>query len=203
MALKVKNFYAKNQSAIVVIPMLAAYYDQLNAQIEALIALHSGSLADLTGVALHKTQKRQELQSLAYRISSAVSIYGMVNQEAELQKLSNVPLSFWQSSNEKALVTQAMVIKGLALPLAASLAPYGVSVTDVSGLDTCIASFVDVMYSPELARSNRKGDTQKVAAAINEIRALLKEKLDVLMRSLEVSNKEVYGLYLSARQIDR
>jgi hypothetical protein len=203
MALKVKSFYAKNHSAMTVVPVLADYYDELNVQIETLIAAHSGSLANLTGVALHKMQKRQELQSLAHRISGAVSVYGVVNHDAELQKRSNIRLSFWQSCNEKALVTHATVIKGLALPLAASLVPYGVSEAEVFGLDSSIASFVDVMFSPALALKNRKGDTQKVASGINEIRTFLKEKLDVMMRSMEVSNKEVYDLYLSARAIDR
>ena len=45
-------------------------------------------------------------------------------------------------------------------------------------------------------------DNEKVVESIDQIRSLLNDKIDVLMRSFEVNNPSLFALYRSARAID-
>lgn len=202
MALKVKNFGAKNSSSFTAVPSVVAFYTLLSTLISKLITADVGSRADLTGYAIAKANIRATLENLGLKISNALTSYSVVNNNVVLQKRTDFPSSKWYSWSEEELVTQATIIKNLATPLAASLAPFGATAADVTALETAIAAFTDTISDPTLAIDQRKDDNVKVVETIDEIRTLLNDKLDILMRSFEVNNPSLYGLYLSARAID-
>ena len=202
MALKVKNFNAKNATSMAAVPAVAGFYTQLNALIAQLVTADVGSRADLTGHALSKSAKRTTLETLSLKISNAISSYAVVNNEAVLQKRADFPSSKWYSCSEEELVTQATVLKNLATPIAAALASFGATTTDVTALGTALTAFTDAISDPTLAIDQRKEDNEKVVVTIDQIRTLLTDKLDVLMRSFEVNNPSLFALYRSARAID-
>lgn len=202
MALKVKNFNAKNAAGMSGIPAVAGFYTQLNTLIAALISADAGSRADLTGVAISKSIKRQALEILALKLSNALASYSVVNNDTVLQKRADFPSSTWYSFSEEELVTQTTIIKNLATPLSASLVPYGAAAADVSAIDTALTAFTDAISDPTLAIDQRKMDNIQVIQVIDQIRTLFTEKLDILMRSFEVNSGSIYSLYQSARAID-
>ena len=202
MALKVKNFNAKNATSMATVPAVAGFYTQLNTLIAQLVTADVGSRADLTGHALSKSTKRTTLETLSLKISNAISSYAVVNNEAVLQKRADFPSSKWYSCSEEELVTQATVLKNLATPIAATLASFGATTTDVTALGTALTAFTDAISDPTLAIDQRKEDNEKVVVTIDQIRTLLTDKLDVLMRSFEVNNPSLFALYRSARAID-
>ena len=202
MALKVKNFNAKNASSMTTVPAVAGFYTQLNTLVTQLITADVGSRADLTGYAISKSAKRTALETLSLKISNALTSYSVVNNDAVLQKRADFPTSKWYLCSEEELVTQATIIKNLATPLAVSLAPFGAAATDVTALGSSLTAFTDAISDPTLAIDQRKEDNEKVVETIDQIRTLLNDKLDVLMRSFEVNNPSLFSLYRSARAID-
>ena len=90
----------------------------------------------------------------------------------------------------------------MATPLATTLAPFGATAADVTALGTALTAFTDAISDPTLAIDQRKEDNEKVVESIDQIRTLLTDKLDVLMRSFEVNNPSLFALYRSARAID-
>ena len=203
MTLKVRNFGTKNATALAVIPAVTPFFTQLNTLINQLITADAGSRADLTGYALSKSAKRSVLETAAMKISNAISSYAVINNDVVLQKRADFPTSKWYLCSEEELVTIANVIKNLATPLpAAALVPYGATAADVTALTTALTAFTDVISDPTLATDQKKEDNKKVAETMDAIRSLFTEKLDVLMRSFEVNNPSLYGLYTSARAID-
>lgn len=202
MALKVKNFNAKNATSMTAVPAVAGFYTQLNTLITQLITADAGSRADLTGFALSKSVKRTTLETLSLKISNAIGSYALVNNDPVLQKRADFPTSKWYSCSEEELVTQATILKNLATPLSATLAPFGATAADVTGLGTALTAFTDAISDPTLAIDQRKEDNEKVVEFIDQIRTLLTDKLDVLMRSFEVNNPSLFALYRSARAID-
>lgn len=184
MALKVKNFSAKNTAGMTAVPAVAGFYTQLNTLIAALIAADAGSRADLTGIAVSKTIKRQSLETLALKLSNALASYSVINNDMVLQKRADFPSSRWYSFSEEELVTQTTIIKNLATPLAANLVPFGAAAADITALGTALTAFTDAISDPSLAIDQRKGDNVKVVELIDQIRTLFADKLDVLMRSL-------------------
>jgi hypothetical protein len=202
MALKVKNFNAKNTTGMTAVPAVAGFYTQLNTLIAALIAADTGSRADLTGIAISKTMKRQALETLALKLSNALASYSVITNDSVLQKRADFPSNRWYVFSEEELVTQTTIIKNLATPLAANLSPYGASPTDVTAISAALTAFTDAISDPTLAADQRKADNIKVTAVIDQIRTLFAEKLDILMRSFEVNSGSLYSLYKSARAVD-
>ncbi|TXI87177.1 MAG: hypothetical protein E6Q36_07910 [Chryseobacterium sp.] len=202
MALKVKNFYAKNTTPIAVVPAVAPFYEELNARITELITADVGSRADLTGYALSKSTKRKALETLCLKTSNAISSYAVVNNDTILQKRADFPSSKWYLCSEEELVTQASILKNLAIPIASDLVPFGASIADTTALGEALSNFTNAISDPTLAIDQRKEDNEKVLNLIDSIRSLLTDKIDVLMRSFEVNNPSLYTLYQLARAID-
>jgi len=202
MALKVKNFNAKNATGMTAVPAVAGFYTQLNTLIAALITADTGSRADLTGITVSKTMKRQALETLALKLSNALASYSVVTNDSVLQKRADFPSNRWYSFSEEELVTQTTIIKNLATPLSANLTPYGAAAADITAIGLALTAFTDAISDPTLAIDQRKADNVKVVAVIDQIRTLFTEKLDVLMRSFEVNSGSLYSLYKSARAID-
>lgn len=203
MTLKVKNFGVKNTTSLTAVPAVAPLFTQLGTLISQLIAADAGSRADLSGFALTKTAKRNALETLALKVSNAISSYAVIADDMTLKKRADFPSSKWYACSEEELITQVTVINSLATPIpAATLAPYGVTADDIAGLATALTAFTNVISDPTLAIDQKKEDNIKLVTTIDAIKTLFTEKLDVVMRSFEVNNPSLYGLYLSSRAID-
>lgn len=202
MALKTKNFYARNTAAMASITALEGLYTQLSVLITDLISVDTGSRADLSGYSLDKAMKRKNVETLALKISNAVASFTAVNSDLILKKRADFSTSSWYSVSEEELVTQATIIRDLGQANAADITPYGAGTADVTALSTALTTFVDVITNPTLALDQRKNDNRRIPKIIDQIRTLFEEKLDVVMRSFELSNPTLYHLYQSARAID-
>ncbi len=203
MALKVKNFAAKNPTLFSGVPGASVQITTLNTLINQLITADGGGNTDLTGFAISKAGKRQNLETLALKISNVLSALAINSNDPVLQKKADYPTSFWYKATEDELITQASVVKSLATPQAAALVPYGVSATDLTNFTNSLDSFIVSVSDPTLAIDKRKIDKEKVEQLIDDIRTLLNSKLDVLMRILEATNPNDYNAYLLARAQDQ
>lgn len=203
MALKVKNFAAKNPTIFSGVPGAAAQITQLNTLINQLIAADTGSSADLTGYAMSKAAKRTTLEGLCLRFSNALAALAVNISDVVLQKRADFPASFWYKATEDELVTNATILKNLAAASATALVPYGIAATDQTAFGTALTAFTDSISDPTLAIDQRKVDTSRIPEIIDQIRTLFDTKLDVLMRLLETSNPTSYDLYTLARAQDQ
>jgi len=202
MALKTKNFYARNTAAMASVPALAGLYTQLSTLITTLISADTGSRADLTGFSLDKAAKRSTVETLALKISNAVASLAAINGDLILKKRTDFASSSWYSISEEELVTQATIIRDLGQANSTAMAPYGAATADVTALSTALTTFIDVITNPTLALDQRKNDNRRIPEIIDQIRTLFEDKLDVVMRSYELSNASLYNLYNSARAIE-
>lgn len=187
---------------MVAIPALASLYNQLSMLIDDLVIADTGSRAGLTGYELDKANKRKNVESLSLKVSNAVASFAAVSDDLILKKRADFSASSWYKISEDELVTQATIVRDLGQTNAASLAPYGADTADVTALTTALTSFVDVIANPSLAADQRKNDNKKIPEIIDQMRTLFDDKLDVVMRSYELSDTSLYHLYQSARAID-
>ncbi len=202
MALKVRNFGRINSTVLNAIPGVSVIMPQLNVLINSLILTDTGSRTDLTGVALTKQNTRKLLETAALRFSNVLSAVAVNNNDLVLQKKADYPSSKWYLCSEDELISNATIVRNLATPIIATLAPYGILAADLTGFTTTLNSFTDSVSDPSLAIDQRKSDNENIPLIIDKIRTLLNDKLDVLVRTIEVSNPNMYNLYLSARAID-
>lgn len=202
MYLKIRNFYEKNGEAVEPVPAVAPFFQQVKSKINDLILADAGGRSDVSGYAMAKAVIRLNLEKMGLKVSNALASYSVVNNDYVLQRKANFTTSSWYKFSEEELVTQATIVKNLARPLHASLTPYGAAEGDVETLEMAINSFTDAISDPSLAIDKRKNDNARVAELMDEIRVILTEKLDILMRSFEADSPALYDRYLSARAID-
>jgi hypothetical protein len=202
MLLKTNNFYLKNKASLAAISVVTSFYNILDDNIIQLITADTGSRTDLSGITINKAVKRQEVETLALKISNALGTYSVVNEDIILGKKVALSSSKWYSFSEEELVTQATIIYNLATPLSTAIEPYGATASDVTAIGTALKTFTISISDPSLAIDQRKKDNLTVVDIIDKTRILFAEKLDIVMRSFEVNNPSLYSLYQSARAID-
>ncbi len=202
MALKVRNFGRINATTLNAIPGVSAQFTQLNTLIDSLITTDTGSRTDLTGVAITKQNIRKLLETVCLKFSNALAGFAVNSNDLILQKKADYPSSKWYSCSEDELISNANIIKNLATPIMASLAPYNLTATDLTAFNTVLNSFTDSVSDPSLAIDKRKTDNENIPLIIDQIRSLFNDKLDILVRTLEVSNPNMYNMYNAARAID-
>lgn len=202
MALKVRNFGRINATILNAIPGVSAQFTQLNTLINNLITTDTGSRTDLTGVAMVKQNTRKALETSCLKFSNALAGFAVNNNDLILQKKADYPSSKWYSCSEDELISNANIIKNLATPIIASLAPYNLTAADLTVFGTALNNFTDSVSDPSLAIDKRKTDNENIPVIIDQIRSLFNDKLDVLVRTIEVSNPNMYNMYNAARAID-
>lgn len=202
MALKVRNFGRINGTVLNAVPGVTAQFTQLNTLINNLITTDTGSRTDLTGVAMNKQNIRKVLETSCLKFSNALAGFAVNSNDLILQKKADYPSSKWYSCSEDELISNANIIKNLATPIIASLAPYNLAAADLTAFNTALNSFTDSVSDPSLAIDKRKTDNENIPLIIDQIRSLFNDKLDVLVRTIEVSNPNMYNMYNAARAID-
>lgn len=202
MGFKVKNLGVKKKEELEAVPAVKMYFDELDVKLEDLIAADAGGRADLTGVTMRKSNVRENLELLGKKVSNGICSFAVVNEDFELLKRADNSASAWYKFSEEELITETTIILELAKPISGDLKLFGTTENDVQALEKELKRFAATLSDPSLAIDQRKADNKQVVRIIGEIRDLFNNKLDILMRSFEINNPQLYELYLSARAID-
>jgi uncharacterized UPF0160 family protein len=202
MALKVKNFYRKNEATMLVVPSLAPCFEALSTLILQLLEADMGSRADISGYYIAKSAKRKELENIAQKVCNALVAFATMSNDVKLRKEMTFAPSKWGHCSEEVLVTQALLAKKWEHLLDADLSNYGVTADDFANLDAVLESFVKMISDPYIAVFQREKDNKKLIETLIEIRKFLSDTIDVLMRTFKTSNPRLHNLYLSARAVN-
>lgn len=202
MFLKVKNFGTKNATKIATLAAIPPLFATHSTNTTDVFAADTGARADIRGYAIDKGIKRTVLETISLKLSNAITALATLNADNNLAKRADFTSSQWYSFSEEELVTQASIIRDLATPIIATLAPVGILPADLTALNTALTNFIAAISDPSLAADTRKEDNVKLSDLIDKTRLHLDTKLDVLMRLFEASDPYFYKTYRDARAID-
>lgn len=202
MFLKVRNHHKANELVLNAIPFLENEYLVFNQKVDVFMNLLAKSTADNSGITLDKAEKRKVLVTQVVDIKNKIFSYCLDSNDEENGKLVGKSNSFYIKSSDEDLLAQAIQLQEVMLPLAPNLLPYGIGATELAAFDTAISNFAQAMPQVNLAMALKKDCNVLVKSTQKEILDLLKSKIDIKLRSIELSNNSVYSTYKSARALD-
>jgi DNA polymerase II large subunit len=157
---------------------------------------------DITGYTEEKKQKRAILEKSCLKISKSLSLYAQMNNLSSFKEMVNFTPSDLTRMRDTEIYTTACKMEELLIPYQSQLSQYGISANDISQLSIDIKSFFDVIQSPKYKIGERSSLNSNLMKYMGDMDELLKEKMDVAMTIVGLTNNTLQNQYLSSRAID-
>lgn len=197
----VDNFLSKNTNLYQHLHALVQAQTDLHAINEDIFALNQQQAVDTTVETKLKGSQKKELIQLITKISVGLLAHAAATNDTKLKLSASV--SEWDLKNmrENDLVIKAKAIYDLALPLAESLAIWGVTKADIDLLAIDYAGFKQKTPDNRNLRAQSTLATTTLKEKIEQGRILLKEKVDPMMQTFKSINPTFYAEYSVARTV--
>lgn len=157
--------------------------------------------ADLKGIKENKDNKKSSMISKTLSVSKPMIAFANVTNNPQLRQEVDYSETDLFKSADSDLEARCKLIHQKADANSAALVGYGVTALMITGLDTAITDFHEVISGPRSAEAVKKQQTAEIEVLIKETDQILKGQLDPLMVLFESSAPEFYGAYKNARII--
>jgi hypothetical protein len=148
-----------------------------------------------------KRQSSKKLIESVMIISGAMMTYAVINNNLELQALSNIKKSYLKKERDTELAQRAEQIATAAQEHINKLAEYGITSDHLSELQGQITAYRSAMDDQESSMASRVSVRATVITLFQEADNILKLQLDPLMETVKPLNIEFYNAYKAARVI--
>jgi hypothetical protein len=204
---KSRMFYAAtqvlddNQSRFGHMAELAAAHLQLKGKMILINQHRQVQVVDNTGLTRNKETLREELTILLLRISVGLTAHAAATGDQVLQAKAEYSLSDLKKSSDRILCDIAVLINSLAATFAVALPTYFVGPEELAQFDRLTNEFKSVLPLRRAAASVSKVSTSNINEVIHEIDALLKNKIDLLIKPFRFTQPDFYKAYKNSRTI--
>jgi len=163
-----------------------------NAQLEAnIITGHTASKADL----------KQTLATAAANLAALVYAYAIDAKDSVLRERVNIVPSEFKKFKDEMLIAACSNIRDAANANIAELAPYGITASSITDLQTAIDAYAAKISSPRNAVSQRASYSKAITALFKQADGILKKQLDKMALNFQAANIDFYNTYKSNRTI--
>jgi uncharacterized phage infection (PIP) family protein YhgE len=197
----VSAYMDNNKTLWNAIPAIQETVAELDAGIAQILSAGQKQRVPTKGAAKDKGQIRRELEDKVELVAGQLHALAAKNGDAVLAGKTDLPLSQLGRLKADALEATAKNIKDLAAANATALAAYGLTAEDMTELDNFITAFHGVKTEPREAIVERKKQTDTLPELIDNVRSLLRNRLDKQMTQFKRKHPEFYAGYLDARVI--
>lgn len=192
----------KNTGLWQTLPYLADSVTLLNTNINVIGHNEAIQTEDLSGYALQKKNKRQDLETIALFVAMQLKSYAMVNQNESLfNQMKYTPTGFKQS-RAKDLVFDAGTILTTATENMPAIINFGITQAVLDDMQTKIGVFAGLLNAPADERNAQKDATAIIKKTIRETDTLLKHRLDYQMLVFKETEPVFYTNYILDRKIN-
>lgn len=202
MNLKVESYLTDHAAETAGQALVETYRGILSDRIDKVIKADGKATADTTGTTEAKDEARTLLIGRAMHVIDGTKVHAMVTSDEELMNLIDYTESDLKQMRDSDLQLKCGHVYDAVLPIAASLATYGVSTDDIDDLSDAVEAFRVIIPRPSIKTDNKVVAGHDVDEYQAEIAALLKDKLDLVMNLFKTSNPNLHEGYYLARAID-
>lgn len=200
---KVQGYLNLHAAETVAIPAVATLKTQLDSNVASILQLASITDADITGYAVDKQTKRDDLKLKVLKLSTGIVAFASVNDNPKLAEKCDKTPSMLDSMRDNDFYTYSKLIINEATPIMASLTPYGVVAADLTAANTSSNNYLSVIQGPKVQINERSKALDDLKILVAKTDALLNEKIDKVMGVFIVSNASLHGGYKGSRSIDQ
>ncbi len=201
MYLAVQKVCTDNNGVWSGLPAFVSSFSAFEGKIADIEAVRLIQEQDTTGIAVDKTELREDLVNKVIEVSTAVQAYASENEDNELLESVNYSRSELLQCRDTILHDRSQLIHDKADAIIGSLGDYGVVAGDLSDLQTLIDDYVAIIPKPRTATSSKKTATEDLELHFKEADGILRNRLDKLSEQFRTSDPEFYTTFHNARMI--
>ncbi len=180
---------------------LAAAHQELKVKVRLIDQHRQIQLVKNSGLTRSKVTLRDELTTLLLRISAALTAHATASIDQVLQAKVEYTLSELKKSSDRILCDIAVQVNGLAAAAGAALQTWFVGPEELAQFDRLTNEFKSVLPLRRVATNVSKASTSDISEVFHEIDALLKNKMDLLLKPFKFTQPTFYKEYRNARAL--
>ncbi len=174
----------KNSEAIASVPALNDAFTRLKAKMAELDTTIKDQIAVISGNTKAKKESKAGLVNIAGTVVQAILAYGHSTNNLALEKEVHFSNSTLLRMGDEELVHTGYNIHTKAIEYQASIAGFGVDTATIDKLLAAIHDYELKCHVPHEAIETRKTSTHKLEVLVHEVKDLLNNELDRLIRIL-------------------
>ncbi len=202
MFLKTDLFLVTYATDLAFNPAIATTRTSLNSFINLIAQSDSTATRDITGFTAAKNEHKAQQIAQLKLIRAALMGYYTAAPDIKAKTIINFPNSEIDKFRDAELYMKTDQVLDLALPIKATLGPYGVAAAQVDALDTLNGIWQSLEPIGRQEGGVNKAASEDVLRYMDSVTDLLNNTLDSYMQVVEYNNPNLYSQYQTARMID-
>jgi hypothetical protein len=180
---------------------LAAAHQQLKVKMDQIDRHRQVQEVKNSGLTRTKETLREELTTLLLRVSAALTAQAAATGDQVLQAKAAYSSSDLNKTSDRILCDIAVLINSLAAVSADALQTWFVGPDELAQFNKLTDEFKSVLPLRRAASSVSKVSTSNISEVFHEIDALLRNKLDLLIKPFRFTQPDFYMAYKNARAL--
>lgn len=156
---------------------------------------------DYSNLTSKKQKIKHDMAEVVSTMAAAVSIFAREIKDSDLEAISSTTYSDVFRSRDFEALELARGFQTLVQKYSESLKDFMISEGDLNELAGVISEFDKVYVKKEEAYSESVMDTQRLMLLFRKADAILREKIDMVVKKLKRVNLDFYNSYFQARVI--
>lgn len=154
-----------------------------------------------TGAAVDKASARDGLESVLFLTSEALGVFATTGNDNDIVALTDLTPSTLHKFGDEELANRATTVLETVNAKKTDLAAYHVTQAKIDELTHALQVFKTSKQKPRQVVAGRTAETQSLASLIRDARGLLRNKIDRLVNTFQLSDPKFVAAYRSARVI--
>ena len=197
----VDKFFTDNQSLISTNPAIVAAVNKLKTNIGSINSQSELQAVTTKADTAIKANSKKSIIDNMLKVTAAMAAHAATTADTRLKMTANVTQSELKVMRDADLLIKTHAIHNAALSIAAELAIWGITQSDIDALNTIANQYSE--QSPEIRNIKAKTiqATANLKAIFDETNSLIKTTIDPMMLPFKNINSSFHGEYLNARAI--
>jgi hypothetical protein len=183
------------------IPQFVNAVALLHSKNESVVLERQKQEKQISGITMNKFASKEAMCKTAAEVSSIVMAYASSINDNELKKTVSYSYTRMLQDRDTLARDRCLLIYNTAMPLAATLADFGLVAGKLPELNTSITNYSTLISAPRTATGDRKTAGLNIEKLLKDSDLILKNSIDKMMVPFKTTNTDFYNKYISARII--